>query len=50
VVARWIGIPADAAAYVNFRGSAGGITHLHEDDFWRNRGVLLLNDVSHFEK
>ncbi len=47
VVARWIGMPLESAGYVNLHASPGGITHLHEDDFWRNRGVRLLNDTSH---
>ena len=47
VVARWIKMPAESAGFVNFRASAGGITHLQQDDFWRNRGVNLLNDTSH---
>ena len=47
VVARWIGMPAESAGFVNFRADSGGITHLHEDDFWRNRSVMALNDTSH---
>jgi probable phosphoglycerate mutase len=47
VVARWIKMPAESAGFVNFRASPGGITHLQEDDFWRNRTVKLLNDTSH---
>jgi len=48
VIARWIGMPAEAAGLVNFQGRSGGITHLQQDDYWRNRGVKLLNDLSHF--
>jgi len=48
IIARWIKMPSEAAGFVNFRSSAGGITHLREDDHWRNRGVVQLNDLSHF--
>lgn len=47
VVARWIGMPLESAGFVNFRSSAGGITHLHEDDFLRNRAVRFLNSTTH---
>ncbi len=47
VVSRWIGLPAESAGLINLRSSPGGITHLQQDDFWRNRGVKYLNDVSH---
>ncbi len=47
VVARWIKMPEESAGFVNFRASPGGITHLQQDDFWRNRGVQFLNDTSH---
>jgi probable phosphoglycerate mutase len=47
VVARWVGLPAESAGLINFRSSSGGITHLQQDDFWRNRGVRILNDTSH---
>ncbi|MEM7020508.1 MAG: histidine phosphatase family protein [Pseudomonadota bacterium] len=47
VIACWIKLPIEAAGHVNFRASSGGITHLQEDDFFRNRGVRFVNDVSH---
>lgn len=47
VIARWIEMPAESTGFVNFRASAGGISHLRQDDFWRNREVRLLNDISH---
>jgi len=50
VVARWIKLPAASAGFVNFRSKAGGITHLQEDDYWRNRAVVQLNDISHLCK
>lgn len=47
IVAAWIGMPIDAAGFVSFRFSSGGITSLREDDFFRNRGIVQLNDTSH---
>ena len=47
VVARWIGLPLEQAGFVNFKSTSGGITHLQEDDFLRNRTVRSLNDTSH---
>lgn len=47
LVAAWIGMPIDAAGLVSFRFSSGGITVLHENDFFHNRGVVQLNDTSH---
>jgi len=47
VVARWIGMPLEASGHVNFRSTSGGITHLQEDDFLRNRAVRFLNSTSH---
>ncbi len=49
VVAAWIGMPIDAVGSVNLRATSGGITHLHEDDFFRNRQVAFLNDARHLE-
>lgn len=49
VVSRWIGLPIDAAGLVNFQSTPGSITHLEEDDLWRNRGVRVLSDASHLE-
>ena len=47
VVARWIEMPAESAGFVNFAATPGGITHLQQDDFWRNRWIKQLNDTSH---
>lgn len=47
VIARWIGMPIDALAYVSFRVSPGSITHLREDDYFHNRCVMSLNDTAH---
>ena len=40
-------MPLEAAAYVNFKSSPGGITHLREDDVFANRQVARLNDTAH---
>ncbi|HEY5071387.1 MAG TPA: histidine phosphatase family protein [Caulobacteraceae bacterium] len=47
VVAAWIRMPLEATAWVNFRSSPGGITHLREDDLHLNRNVMRLNDTAH---
>ncbi|NKC01169.1 MAG: histidine phosphatase family protein [Pseudomonadales bacterium] len=47
VIARWIGLPLEAAGWVNFASTPGGITQLNQEDFWRNRGIGFLNRTSH---
>lgn len=49
VVAAWVRMPLEAAGYINLRATSGGITHLHEDDFFRNRQVRFLNETRHLE-
>ncbi len=50
VVSCWIKMPIDAAGWVNFRASSGGITELHEDDWFHNRQVVRLNDTRHLSE
>ena len=40
-------MPIEAAGYVAFRSTSGGITVLREDDYFHNRAVESLNDTSH---
>lgn len=47
VLARWIGMPLEAAGHVSFPVRAGSISHLREDDFFRNRAVVSLGEVEH---
>lgn len=47
VLAAWIRMPMEAAGYVNFGVSSGSITELREDDFFHNRQIATLGDVSH---
>ncbi|MCZ7864315.1 histidine phosphatase family protein [Agrobacterium salinitolerans] len=49
VIAAWIKMPIDSAGYVSFPARPGSITHLKEDDYWQNRAVVSLADVSHLE-
>ena len=46
-IAAWIRMPLEAVGWVNFRSSAAGVSRLSEDDRWRNRNVLSLNDIGH---
>ena len=47
VLAAWIGMPLEAAGYVNFQVSSGSISELREDDFFHNRQIVRLNDLTH---
>ncbi|HVM09221.1 MAG TPA: histidine phosphatase family protein [Acidimicrobiales bacterium] len=49
VVMAWARIPIEAVGWVNLSSTAGGITHLAEDDFFHNRGVRFLNRVDHLD-
>jgi 2,3-bisphosphoglycerate-dependent phosphoglycerate mutase len=47
VVAAWLRLPIASLGFMNLRSTAGGITTLREDDFFRNRQVVRLDDTSH---
>ncbi len=47
VIAAWMKIPIAAAGFVAFPVRSGSITHLRQDDFFRNRAVLSLADTAH---
>jgi probable phosphoglycerate mutase len=47
VLAAWQRIPLDHAAWVSFPSTAGGITHLREDDRYRNRSIVSFNRTDH---
>ncbi len=47
IISAWIKMPIANVGYVSFLARSGSITHLQQDDYWCNRGVLRLADVSH---
>jgi len=47
VIAAWQRIPIDGAGFMAFPAKSGSITHLRQDDFFRNRAVIRLADTSH---
>lgn len=47
VVTAWLRIPVEATGFVSFATRPGAITHLRQDDYWRNRSVVALADTSH---
>ena len=47
VVMAWARIPLEHVGWVNLRSTPGGITHLSEDGFFRNRAVRTLNRTDH---
>ncbi len=40
-------MPIESAGSVNYRLTSGGISVLREDDFFHNRQIASLNEVSH---
>lgn len=49
VIAAWVKMPLETAGYINVHATSGGISHLHEDDFFRNRQIRSLNDTRHLD-
>lgn len=47
VLASWIKMPLETLGYVNFRVSSGSITELRQDDYFYNRQIVKLDDVTH---
>lgn len=47
VVARWMRVPLTALDVMSFHFDSGGITHLREDDYFHNRTLVTLNELSH---
>jgi probable phosphoglycerate mutase len=47
VIAAWVRMPVEATGSVNFRAPSGSISILREDDFFHNRQVCSLGDISH---
>ncbi|HEV7323066.1 MAG TPA: histidine phosphatase family protein [Ensifer sp.] len=49
VMAAWMKVPIGATGFLSFPAKSGSITHLRQDDFFRNRAVVSLADVSHLK-
>lgn len=49
IVAAWLELPVEASGFLAFPARSGSITHLRQDDFWRNRAVMRLADTSHLD-
>ena len=49
LVAAWVGMPIEAAGYINLKADSGSLTHLREDDVRFNRSVVRLNEIAHLE-
>lgn len=47
VIAAWLGMPMDAAAFVSFDVSPGGITRLEFSGQWGDRQITTLDDTAH---
>jgi probable phosphoglycerate mutase len=48
-LAAWIQMPPATAGAVSFRCRSGGITVLHEHDYFHNRAVVALSDTVHLD-
>lgn len=47
VIAAWMRIPVEGAAFLSFPVCSGSITHLCEDDRFHNRSLLKLGCTAH---
>lgn len=47
VIAAWMKVPSDACGFISYAAPSGSITHLRQDDFFRNRAMICFADVSH---
>lgn len=50
VICAWMKLPIDAIGFASFPAGSGSITHLQQDDFWRNRTICSLADRSHLKR
>ena len=50
VVAAWIRMPLDAAGSIAVQSTSGGITRLAEDDVFRNRAIIAVNETAHLDR
>ena len=47
LVMAWLGVPVEHMGHCNLPSRPGGVTHLHEDDLFHNRGIRYLNRTDH---
>ena len=47
VISAWMRIPIEACGFVAFPAAKGSITHLRQDDYFRNRAMIRFADRSH---
>ena len=47
VIAAWFRLPVESAGWIGFRPLSGGITHLQQDDRFRDRSLLSFNEQAH---
>jgi broad specificity phosphatase PhoE len=50
IVSAWMKVPIEACGFVAFPAASGSITHLRQDDFFRNRAVVSVADTSHLRR
>ena len=43
IIMAWLKVPIENMDYCDFQASPGGVTLLHEDDFFENRFVMYIN-------
>ena len=47
VIAAWMNVPIDACGFIHYAAPSGSITHLRQDDFFRNRAMIRFADITH---
>ena len=46
-IAAWMKVPIEGIGFISFPTAKASITHLHQDDFFRNRSLRSLGGTSH---
>nr|CAD6437041.1 histidine phosphatase family protein [Rhizobium sp. Q54] len=50
IIAAWMKVPIEACGFLAYPAPKASITHLRQDDFFRNRALVTFADISHLKR
>lgn len=50
IIAAWMKVPVEGCGFIAYLAPKGSITHLRQDDFFRNRAMVRFGDDSHLTR